>query len=313
MIDTEKSFIVTFAGQAAKDYPNAQIPELAQHREAIENFEMLTSDSSIAKRIKAASPLSFGYFATLAANEVVTSKQAEELVIIRYEIVQENEAKREAAGLGRTAMASVLIRDRAKVEAMIDPNSEEFKFIAEGLGRIPEIYISNEYGNLFVLAGDRQFLEVLSSQSGSRVNILESINAGYHCPLMQEVSIKMEQAIQHIDFKDSRNPIITPTDAEISTDGRVLKDAVIKALWQPVNLEDIIKRINELKASIGDSDLLDCGPGTLIQRLLGKKLDVISLEAVMTEIRELRGSLADRKAALAVRLREILSPQAALA
>jgi [acyl-carrier-protein] S-malonyltransferase len=104
----------------------------------------------------------------------------------------------------------------------------------------------------------------LASQDGAKRAVVLTVSAPFHCELMQPARTKMEATLAATEFHDLKIPIITNTDAEITSSGSEARAALVRQITLPVRWEDSIR---ELVAQ-GVNAFVEVGPGRVLCGLL---------------------------------------------
>ena len=170
------------------------------------------------------------------------------------------EAMQSAADAAPSGMVSALLLDRDQVSGICDS--------ASAAGRI---WIANYLcpGNT-VLSGEKnacaQAVELIEQAGGKPVPL--SVAGAFHTPLMESACIKLGEALQKIELKTPRIPVVSNVDAQEHQDADDLRKVLVRQVTQPVLWEDSIR----LLLSLGAGPFYEVGPGKVLKGLL-KRID----------------------------------------
>ncbi len=194
---------------------------------------------------------SLGEYSALVASGALQFADALRLVRQRGTFMQE------AVHEGEGAMAAIMGLSPAQVGDVCKRAAEGQVVSPANLNAPEQTVIS---GNATAV---KRAVE-LASQSGAKRAVMLAVSAPFHCALMQPAQAKMEPALRAVTFNDLRVPLVTNTDAEITSSGAEAREALIRQITLPVRWEESIR---ELIAQ-GVTAFVEVGPGRVLCGLL---------------------------------------------
>ena len=190
------------------------------------------------------------YSANVAAGALAFS-DAVRLVRERGRFMQE------AVPAGVGAMAAIVGLAPAEVEAAC-------REAAQGESVSPANYNSPEQT---VIAGHAGAVERASQgclARGAKRAIPLPVSAPFHCALMSPARERLHPLLEAAAFSEARIPVVTNVDAAPVTDGRALRDALVRQVDSPVRWVESVQRL----ARDGVDRGLEIGPGNVLAGLV---------------------------------------------
>lgn len=160
-----------------------------------------------------------------------------------------------AAGVG--AMAAIVGLAPAEVEAAC-------REAAQGEVVSPANYNSPEQT---VIAGHAGAVERASRAClarGAKRAIPLPVSAPFHCALMTPARERLRPLLEGAAFSDARIPVVTNVDAVPATEGRGVRDALVRQVDSPVRWVESVERL----ARDGVDRGLEIGPGNVLAGLV---------------------------------------------
>ena len=195
---------------------------------------------------------SLGEWTALVAGGVIEFEDALKLVRLRAEAMQE------AVAPGEGAMAAVLGMDDDKIIAICAQIVKDSGGVVAGVN-------FNSPGQV-VIAGDKMSVDaaaiVLKENGAKRVQPLP-VSVPSHCSLMLPASLKLAHALKTVHFNTPHIPVLHNYNVKSYTDTSLIKDALVKQLYQPVLWTKTILAI----AADGVLQVVECGPGKVLSGL----------------------------------------------
>jgi [acyl-carrier-protein] S-malonyltransferase len=195
---------------------------------------------------------SLGEFSALVANKTLNFADGLRLVSKRAQAMQK------ACEAEPSTMAAVLGLDDAIVERVCAEITEAIV--------VPANY--NCPGQL-VISGSMQGIEIATEklkEAGAKRVMALAVGGAFHSPLMEPAREELAEAIQNTTFNEPIAPIYQNINAEPSTDINVIKANLIAQLTGPVKWTQIVQNM----AKDGATHYFECGPGKVLQGLVGK-------------------------------------------
>ena len=197
---------------------------------------------------------SLGEYSALSCAGYLDFNKTIEILRIRGEAMQNSVPK------GEGGMLAILGRKIEDIEKILKENEKNFR---------AQVANDNSNGQI-VLSGRNADLELVSLflKNAKIKNIKLPVSAPFHCDLMAKATEVMKQELDKIDFKESKNKLISNVTADEVQDVKVLKDLLISQIEKRVRWrESIINMIN-----YGVKQFIEIGPGKVLSGLI-KRID----------------------------------------
>ena len=170
---------------------------------------------------------------------------------------------------GEGGMVAVLGSTVEIIEKLLKDNEETIK---------AQIANDNSEGQI-VLSGKTDDLNnlILILKKNSIKNIKLPVSAPFHCNLMRKATKVMTDELNKLDFKESKNKLISNVTAEEIKDTQELKNLLIKQIENRVRWRESV--INMIKNDV--NHFIEIGPGKVLTSLVKRinrevKLDTIN-------------------------------------
>lgn len=220
---------------------------------------------------------SLGEWTALVASGVISFENALKLVRLRAESMQN------AVKPGAGAMAAVLGLDDETIINICKQVEAESGGVVTGVN-------FNSPGQV-VIAGDKASVEEASEalkENGARKVQLLSVSVPSHCRLMMPASVELAAALESIQLETPQIPVLHNYNVETYTDTDLIKEALVKQLYQPVLwTKTIAAMVNSGISSIGE-----CGPGKVLSGL-NKRIDPNILSFSLHQVVDFDKALAE--------------------
>ena len=170
------------------------------------------------------------------------------------------EAMQNSVPEGEGGMLAVLGTKIDDVEKILKDNEKNFK---------AQIANDNSEGQI-VLSGRNTDLDLLSIflKNVKIKNIKLPVSAPFHCEMMSKATEVMRQELDKIDFKESKNKLISNVTADEVQSTKQLKDLLISQIEKRVRWrESVVNMIN-----YGVKQFIEIGPGKVLTGLI-KRID----------------------------------------
>ena len=157
---------------------------------------------------------------------------------------------------GQGGMIVVLGSTLEVVEKLLKDNEQKFT---------AQIANDNSEGQI-VLSGKTEDLDnlILVLKENSIKNIKLPVSAPFHCSLMSNATKIMSEELNKLDFKDSKNKLISNVTAEEISNTHELKDLLIKQIENRVRWRESV--INMIKNDV--NHFIEIGPGKVLSGLV---------------------------------------------
>ncbi len=194
---------------------------------------------------------SVGEYTALAAAGVLDAGDAVKLVQRRGELMQE------ACELKPGTMAAIIGLDLMTTEE---------------IARETGTYVSNvNTDNQVVISGERMAVARaldLASARGARRAIPLRVGGAFHSALMEPAKLGLQEAVDHLEFKHPRVPIVANCTGEPVTTAGDVKQELVSQISSCVQW----KRSIEYMIKSGVSRFIEVGPGTALSGMV-KRID----------------------------------------
>tara|TARA_Y100000768_G_scaffold336809_1_gene278638 strand:- start:404 stop:1330 length:927 start_codon:yes stop_codon:yes gene_type:complete len=182
------------------------------------------------------------------------------------------DAMQNAVPRGQGGMVAVLGSTVKVIEELLKKNEENFK---------AQIANDNSEGQI-VLSGKNKDLEklIIFLKEKSIKNVKLPVSAPFHCSLMNNATKTMLEELNKLNFKYSKNKLISNVTAEEISDEKKLKELLIKQIENRVRWRESI--LNMIKNDV--NHFIEIGPGKVLSGLIKRinrevKIDTINTQA----------------------------------
>lgn len=197
---------------------------------------------------------SLGEYAALVAAGVLSFEDGLRLVQIRANAMQR------ACEMNPSTMAAVLGLDEEAIAA-----------VTAGISGEVVVPANENCPGQIVISGSIKGVELASEAlkvAGAKRVVPLSVGGAFHSPLMQPAKEELDKAIATAAFAEPRIPVYQNLDGRPSTDAEEIR---AKLMSQMINAVKWIATIRNMRAD-GVTEVLECGPGAVLQGLV-KKID----------------------------------------
>jgi [acyl-carrier-protein] S-malonyltransferase len=198
--------------------------------------------------------LSLGEYTALVFAGAMTFEDGLRVVQRRGQLMQE------AADRRPSGMASLLMLERDKVQAVCDEASA-----------IGQVSIANFLcpGNL-VISGEKpavaKAVELAEAAGGKTVTL--AVAGAFHTSIMEPADQKLAEALASVAIRTPRIPVVSNVDAAVHSDPEELRQLLVRQVVNPVKWEDSIRWL----LANGVTEFTEVGPGKVLAGLL-KRID----------------------------------------
>ena len=206
---------------------------------------------------------SLGEYSALSCAGYLDFKDTIKTLRVRGDAMQNSVPK------GEGGMVAVLGSTVETIEKILKDNHEKFT---------AQIANDNSDGQI-VLSGRTFDLEnlILTLKENSIKNIKLPVSAPFHCSLMNKATKIMTEELSKLNFKNSKNKLISNVTAKEVTNNEELKDLLIKQIENRVRWRECV--INMIKDDI--KHFIEIGPGKVLSGLVKRinrevKIDTIN-------------------------------------
>ena len=208
---------------------------------------------------------SLGEYSALASAGVLSFTDTLKILKIRGKAMQSSMPK----GIG--GMVAVLGSEIEIIENFINENKTKY-----------ECYIANDNSvGQIVLSGKIEDLEkmMIDLKSANIKNIKLPVSAPFHCKLMNKATIIMNEEIAKLNFKESKNILISNVTGKEITNLIELKNLLVKQIESRVRWRESVM----LMISKGVNQFVEIGPGKVLSGLIKRIDKSVKVSAINTE------------------------------
>ena len=195
---------------------------------------------------------SLGEYAALVAAEVISAEDAFRLVQLRADAMQR------AVPVGQGAMAVIMKIDSAEVEKLCE--------------QVEGYVIAANYNSPLqtVISGEAEAVaEVVKLAKEKKCRTVKMpVSAPFHCKLMEEARIELEQAFANIVWRDAAIPIYMNVDGRAHSSAEDIRESVLQQTVSPVYWQDTIQNMY----AAGCRSFIELGTGNTLCGLVDKIL-----------------------------------------
>ena len=204
---------------------------------------------------------SLGEYTAMTVAEVFSLKDCAILLRLRGEAMQK------AVPVGKGAMAALIGININKTKEIIQ------KVQIHG---VCDIGNDNSDGQV-VISGEIKAVEKaieLFKKIGVKRAVLLPVSAPFHCRLMEPARVIMEEALNNLDFKSPKIPIISNVSALDHIDPNELKNNLINQVTGTVRWRETMQLANKM----GIKKIIELGSGKVLTGIAKRMLSNVSTE-----------------------------------
>ncbi len=179
------------------------------------------------------------------------------------------EAMQSAVPLGEGGMLAVLGLEPNKIQTLIDNNSKNFECFLANDNSKGQVILSGKKSNL------ENFAEILKEKQIKNIKL--PVSAPFHCKLMRNATIKMENIINKQEVNFPKVKVVSNVTAKEYTSSNEIKQLLIKQIESPVKWRESI----EYMISKGTKIFIEIGPGKVLSGLIkriNKEVKVLNID-----------------------------------
>jgi len=208
---------------------------------------------------------SLGEYSALSCAGYLDFGETIKLLRVRGDAMQNSMPK------GEGGMLAVLGSKIEEVEKILKDNQNNF-----------EAHVANDNSDgQIVISGRTRDLQILSELLKEKKikNIKLPVSAPFHCNLMSKATEVMTEKLQKINFKQSKNVLISNVTADEITNINDLKSLLISQIEKRVRWrESIVNMINK-----GVSQFIEIGPGKVLSGLVKRINKDVKISSINSE------------------------------
>ena len=208
---------------------------------------------------------SLGEYSALASAGALSFSETLKILKIRGKAMQNSVPK------GKGGMVAVLGSEIEIIENIINENKSKY-----------ECYIANDNSvGQIVLSGNNEDLERMMSdlKAANIKNIKLPVSAPFHCKLMNNATLVMKDEIAKLNFKESKNILISNVTGKEITNSNELKDLLVQQIESRVRWRESVLLMIDKSVK----QFIEIGPGKVLSGLI-KRIDrSVKVSAINTE------------------------------
>ncbi|HIK33445.1 MAG TPA: ACP S-malonyltransferase [Oscillatoriales cyanobacterium M59_W2019_021] len=160
-------------------------------------------------------------------------------------------------------MAALMKFDRPQLEARIQQT--------EGV-----VLANDNSAEQVVISGTPAAVdEILNSVKAKRAVKL-NVSGAFHSPLMAPAALEFQQVLEAVSFADTAVPVLSNVEPEPATEGKALKDRLMRQMTGSVRWREICLRLPQE----GIERAIEVGPGKVLAGLLKRTCSELTVENV---------------------------------
>lgn len=196
---------------------------------------------------------SLGEYSALAASGALMLEDAVRLVRIRGSLMAV------AGDIIPGTMAAILGLAPAEVERLCHEAREHGIVEAANFNSADQTVISGEVEAVL------KAMEMAKAKGAKRAVQLE-VSGAFHSELMDIAQYGMKQALERVEIKEPKCPIVANVVAEPVHSPRTIRELLIEQVKKPVRWEESVRHL----VSLGVTTMIECGPGRVLKGLVKK-------------------------------------------
>lgn len=193
-----------------------------------------------------------------------------------------------AAGVFDFATGLTLVKQRAmlmneadggKMAALMKFERSQLKEVIEAT---PNLVLANDNSEeQVVISGTPEAVDSALSQIKAKRAVPLKVSGAFHSPLMADSAQKFQVVLDNVTFNDALCPVFSNVDPTPETQGKILKDRLLKQMTGSVRWREIMLQF----APLNINEAWEVGPGKVLVGLIKRTCPDIDLKNI--------GSLAD--------------------
>ena len=209
---------------------------------------------------------SLGEFTALCAANVISLKDATNLLRIRGQSMQK------AVPQGEGAMAALISSDFSQLDKLID--------MVKKIG-VCEIANHNSSEQIVISGNTKAVQELVKNSSKFLIKraLLLNVSAPFHCSLMMPAQIRLQNELKEINFNVPDIPIICNYTASSEINPKKLKDNIINQVTNKVRWKETMEYVLDKKINT----VIECGSGKVLSGLFkrfSQDFNVCNIETI---------------------------------
>ena len=197
---------------------------------------------------------SLGEYSALALAEALSFSDTLRILKIRGKAMQNSVPK------GAGGMVAVLGSEIEVIKKIIDENKHKYECFIANDNSVGQIVLSGKIKDLNKIMIDLKTLNIK--------NIKLPVSAPFHCKLMNNATLVMEEEISKLNFNEPKNILISNVTGKEISNSNELKELLVKQIESSVRWRESVKLMIEK----GVTQFIEIGPGKVLSGLV-KRID----------------------------------------
>ena len=208
---------------------------------------------------------SLGEYSALASSGALSFSDTLKILKIRGNAMQSSVPK------GAGGMLAVLGSEIEKIENLINENKNKYECFIANDNSVGQIVLSGNVEDLEKMMVDLKSLNIK--------NIKLPVSAPFHCKLMNNATLVMKDEIEKLNFKESKNILISNVTGKEITNSNELKDLLVQQIESRVRWRESVLLMIDKSVK----QFIEIGPGKVLSGLI-KRIDrSVKVSAINTE------------------------------
>ena len=179
---------------------------------------------------------------------------------------------------GQGGMVAVIGSNIEVIEKILEKNKQNF---------MVEIANDNSQGQIVLSGSNKDLVNLISVLNKNSIkNIRLPVSAPFHCSLMNKATETMRNELNKLDFKESKNQLISNVTAEVIPNLSDLKNLLIKQIENRVRWRESV--LNMIKNGV--DHFIEIGPGKVLSGLVKRINKNVKINTInnLDDIRNLK-------------------------
>jgi [acyl-carrier-protein] S-malonyltransferase len=160
-------------------------------------------------------------------------------------------------------MAALMKFDRTQLETQIQQT--------DGV-----VLANDNSADQVVISGTPAAVEAILNSVKAKRAVMLNVSGAFHSPLMATAALEFQQVLNSVSFVDTTIPVLSNVEPEPSTDGKVLKDRLLRQMTGSVRWREICLRLSQE----GIERAIEVGPGKVLTGLFKRTCSELALENI---------------------------------
>jgi [acyl-carrier-protein] S-malonyltransferase len=194
---------------------------------------------------------SLGEYSALVCAKALSFADGIRVVAARGQYMQE------AVPVGQGGLAAIIGLDDMTIQSICEKSATTDEVLSPANFNSP---------GQIVIAGHLVAVEralVLAKEAGARMVKLLPVSVPSHCTLMKPAAERLAKLLASISIQQPTIPVISNATVAIYKEANAIREGLIQQLYMPIKWVDTI----QLFASMGISQIIECGPGKVLSGL----------------------------------------------